>query len=597
MTHDDLLELLAQVQRQRAETAYVEAKASRQALPKRLYETLSAFANTEGGGVLLLGIDETEGFAARGVGDPAKIQADLASLCDQMEPPLRPLIQCFEVDDTPVIVAEIAELPVHQKPCYYKGAGLPNGAFVRVGDGDRTLTPYEVQAFLDARHQPRHDIAPVPGTSWADLDPELYRPLLARLRQREGGPYRSLDDEQVLRMLKVLVPDESGGWAVSLFGWLCFAPFPQSQFPNLCATFAHHPTAKAGELGPSGERLLDNARIEGPLGQIVLATMHVLRRNMQRRAIVQGLFRHDVWEYPETALREAIVNALAHRDLSVAAQGAQVQIHMYPDRLEILSPGGLFGPIQVDQLGDPGVQSSRNPYLMRILEDLPAPGDQGALGENRGSGLTAMMSQLRQAGMSPPQFDVSLTRFRLVMPNHTLYTTETLQWLAEMDQRMPLTERDRQSLAFLRHVQRMSNGDYCRLTGVDSRIATRDLGSLVDRGLVVRLGTGRWSNYALSPTIAHRPAVALEPSPTSIGRRLRQQKPQGLESIQRLLAGSQGLSARQLAEHMQLPLSTVRLWLRQLRDAGIITAGSSARNAPNTRYYLQTERRPDTQGS
>ena len=98
-----------------------------------------------------------------------------------------------------------------------------------------------------------------------------------------------------------------------------------------------------------------------------LALFWMLQRNMKRRSIVRGLFREDLWEYPETAIREALVNALAHRDLSPAARGTPVQIQMFPDRLEIVNPGGLYGAVTVDQLGQEGISSARNQLLMRLL--------------------------------------------------------------------------------------------------------------------------------------------------------------------------------------------------------------------------------------
>jgi ATP-dependent DNA helicase RecG len=230
---------------------------------------------------------------------------------------------------------------------------------------------------------------------------------------------------------------------------------------------------------------------------MVVETLRVIKRNMQRRGIIQGLFREDLWEYPETVLREALVNALGHRDLSPQARGSQVQVHMFPDRIEFQSPGGLFGPIQPDQLGEPGVQSSRNAFLMKVLEDLPPPGETRPLCENRGTGLTAMIEQLRRSGMSPPRFDVNLTRFRVVLPNHTLYDEETLRWLEGLTRGEPVAEAQRQALAFVRHNGSLTNGDYCRVTGSDSRMATRELNELIDWGLLERNGVGRWSTYAL----------------------------------------------------------------------------------------------------
>ncbi|MBO3751050.1 hypothetical protein J5X84_33680 [Streptosporangiaceae bacterium NEAU-GS5] len=108
----------------------------------------------------------------------------------------------------------------------------------------------------------------------------------------------------------------------------------------------------------------------------------------------------SVWEYPETALREALVNALAHRDLFLAARGGQVQIEMYPDRLVIRNPGGLYGALTVDDLGEEGVSSARNATLMRLLEDVPVPGETRTVCENRGSGIRAMLDALGRETLS-----------------------------------------------------------------------------------------------------------------------------------------------------------------------------------------------------
>lgn len=583
MTHEELHEILRQLRQHGSEVAGVEAKCARDQLPRRLWETLSAFSNTASGGVIVLGVDEESGFAVTGIGPAAKLQADLASLCaDQMEPPLRPLIQLWEIEGETVLSAEIPELSPEQKPCYYKGGGLPNGAFVRVGDGDRRLSPYEVQALFESRGQPQHDAEPVPGTSVDDLDRELIEPMLRRFRDREGAPYRNWPDERILRTLKVLVPDEDGQVVASVMGWLCFAPYPQERFPNLCVTFARYPTPVAGETGPGGERFLDNVRIEGPVPQMVVETMRALKRNMQRRGIIQGLFREDMWEYPETVLREAIVNALGHRDYSPQARGAQVQVHMFPDRLEVLSPGGLFGPIQPDQLGEVGVQSSRNAHLMRVLEELPPPGERRPLCENRGTGLVSMLEQLRRAGMSPPRFDLTLTRFRLVLPNHTLYDEATLRWIESLTRHAPVSESQRQALAFVRHSGAINNSDYCRVTGADSRVATRELADLVERRILTRDGVGRWSSYSLSGG-----APAQNQHGAGVGRRGR--RIDRGEQIVELLTASGALSAREIGERLGISASAVRYWLPKLRKQGRLIPTESDPNAPSMRYEVTVD--------
>lgn len=111
--------LLAQVRKFGTEATSTELKASRTDLPKSTRETLSAFSNTPGGGILVLGVEETRGFTVSGVNDPSKIQSDLASLCrNEMQPALSPDISVLEVEGRVVVVADIPELARSEKPCF-----------------------------------------------------------------------------------------------------------------------------------------------------------------------------------------------------------------------------------------------------------------------------------------------------------------------------------------------------------------------------------------------------------------------------------------------------------------------------------------------
>jgi len=128
---------------------------------------------------------------------------------------------------------------------------------------------------------------------------------------------------------------------------------------------------------------------------------------------------------PEVALREAIVNALVHRDYSVGARGTQVQIEMYPDRLLVRSPGGLYGPVAIEELGLRGTSSSRNRALLKILADAPFE-DGRTVCENVGSGIFTMRRAMADAGMEPPVFSDNVSTFEVTFPNHPLLDQDTL---------------------------------------------------------------------------------------------------------------------------------------------------------------------------
>jgi ATP-dependent DNA helicase RecG len=163
MTEDELAGVVADLRSVGTDYQLVEAKRAKSGLPKSVRATISAFSNQRGG-VILLGLDEERGFVATGVDDPGAMSAAVSNLCsDQMQPPVRPLVQTHEFEDVKIVTVEVAELQPTDKPCFYKPAGISNGSYVRVGDSDRRLTSYEVQVMTESRGQPRHDEDPIPG--------------------------------------------------------------------------------------------------------------------------------------------------------------------------------------------------------------------------------------------------------------------------------------------------------------------------------------------------------------------------------------------------------------------------------------------------
>lgn len=158
------------------------------------------------------------------------------------------------------------------------------------------------------------------------------------------------------------------------------------------------PGTEVGQLGPEGERFLDNRRIEGTLTQMLEEALRFVRKNTRIKTIIDPETgkRADREDYPLTAVREAILNALVHRDYSHHTEGMPIQLLLFEDRFEVRSPGGLYGRLRIDQLGK--VQpDTRNPVLAVAMEILGET-------ENRYSGIPTMRRELTQAGMSEPEF-------------------------------------------------------------------------------------------------------------------------------------------------------------------------------------------------
>ncbi len=395
------------------------------------------------------------------------------------------------------MVGEIPELDPRFKPCYVKARGEYNGSFTRGGDGDRRLTDFEIHLLHTNRGQPDDDRQPVPEASLADLDTAALDFLLRRIRQRQRRAFEGLDDIASLRRLNVITPNPAGDLVPTLGGLLALGTYPQQFFPQLNATFVVYPGLSAEDVAPGGPRFLDNRTFEGPVPYIVDEAVAAVLRNTSVRSFIEGTGRRDVHDYPVEALREAIVNALIHRDYSPYSRGTPVQIVLYADRLAVANPGGLFGAVTEDDLGGEGVSSTRNPVLVKLLQDVWLPDSDRTVCENRASGIPTMLRELRRAGSALPEFHNRITRFTVIFPKHVLLTPETVQWINGLGA-VGLSVTQQMALAQMRDGRATTNQSMRNL-GLDGRRATIELADLVTRGLAVRIGERRHARYLLTP--------------------------------------------------------------------------------------------------
>ena len=489
MIIEDLRKIVHEIQQHRMESDTVEVKTARGGTPKRLYEAMSAFANRTGGGIILFGLDESADFSIAGVGDAHQLQEEITSLAsDNMEPALRPEFTVDDIDGSTVVATEIDEVPASQKPCFYKNAGLPKGAYLRVGNTNRQMTEYEVFGYLSGREQPTHDEDTVPDASLEDLDNSLIETYIERLRQiRPRAGFLKSDKEEILLRLRIAAKD-SGVIRPTLAGLLMFGKYPQEFIPQLMITFVQYFGTTEDEKTPQGARFVDNRRFEGPIIEMVEEAETYIMSAMRKSSLIDGMFRRDITEYPRESLRESIANAVAHRDYSPYVRGSYIQIRMFADRLEVHSPGGLFGNVTVDNLEDE--HSTRNARLMRMMEDMQVV-------ENRGSGISAMLHAMREANLEPPRFDDRRASFKVTFHNHTLMTPEAISWLNQFSH-LPLNDHQRLTLVYLQQHSHIDNRDYRRLNRVDMITAGQDLRDMVQTGLVEQTGFGRWTKYILS---------------------------------------------------------------------------------------------------
>ena len=467
----------------------VEVKSAHKGTPQRLYESLSAFANSSGGGVIILGLDERHDFSVVGVADAHRLQEEISHIASaEMEPPLRPAFTVIDIEGKTIVAVEILELPVDKKPSFYKPAGLQKGSYIRVANTNRQMTDYEIFGYVSGRTQPTFDEDPVKDAVFDDLDRPKLEEYIARLKKtRPQATFLNQSFEQVLTQLRI-VKNIDGISSPTLAGLLMFGKYPQSFEPQLVITFLQYYGTTETEKTPRGERFLDNRKFEGAVPEMVEGAVNHIMASIRKSSLIEGLYRRDIPEYPEEAVREAVLNAIAHRDYSHFVRGSYVQIRLFADRLEIQSPGGLYGSVTEETIDEE--QSTRNRILMRLMEDLH-------LVENRGSGIKTMIEAMRKANLEPPRLQDKRSSFWVIFRSHTLMGPEAIAWLNQFAS-FPLNDRQRVALVYSRNNGQIANSDYRRLHHIDPLIANKELTALEQLGLIKQHRTKRWAYYSLN---------------------------------------------------------------------------------------------------
>ncbi|SER29392.1 ATP-binding protein [Parafannyhessea umbonata] len=274
----------------------------------------------------------------------------------------------------------------------------------------------ELDRMTAERTQSTHDARLVPDATVDELDPDLLSGFLARERATSSHVFENLSDEDILLALGAAKRDDADTVRPTLAGLMALGHHPQDHFPRANIVFIAFWGPKSDPL--AGGRFLDSRTVIGPIPVMVAETLASVRRNMRIASYVVGGSRIDVPEYPEVAVREAVANALMHRDYSPEALGSQVQVNMFADRIEIISPGGLYGMVTVDNIGTYGASSSRNQFLSRILESVPYPEgypERGFIVGNRGAGFARIQESLSRQGMRSAHLKSGSSRFCLTM--------------------------------------------------------------------------------------------------------------------------------------------------------------------------------------
>lgn len=376
-----------------------------------LADELAAFANARGG-VCVLGVDDgTKEILGLPLARLDEVEDFVRQLCtDSIDPPLAPIIERLSLPSTtgtevPVLKIEVSRsLFVHRSP---------GGYLHRVGSAKRQMTPDFLARLFQQRSQARiirFDEQPVPGSVLDDLAPELWQ-RFATARSRDGR-------DDLLNKLGMAGSDDSGVVRATVAGVLMASPDPRRWLPN---AYIQAVAYRGTDIRTSGDLAyqLDAADITGPLDKQVADACHFVRKNM-RVGATKDEGRHDLPQFDMTAVFEAMVNAVAHRDYAI--YGSKIRLRLFADRLELYSPGAIPNTMTVDSLTYR--QSARNEAITSLLAKCPVPDastgivtSRSTLMDKRGEGVQIILDNSEGlSGVRPEYRAIDDAELLLVIP-------------------------------------------------------------------------------------------------------------------------------------------------------------------------------------
>lgn len=456
----------------------------------RLAGVLVGMANVQGG-MVLIGIAPRSGHI-QGVGDTDEVLDVIFQAALLSDPPLvLPIPRVVEVGAQKILSITVPP-------------GLPNvysleGRYLgREGTQTNPLPARRLRQLLVERGVVQFESQLPPGATVEDLDREQVAEYIAALDLPGAETWEA--QLEVLHRRGCL-KRVGEGLCPTYAALLLFGQHPQQWLPNATILAARF-------TGISFADRFLKQDISGTLPEQLRRAEAFARENLRRVVRVVGLKHQETTEYPLEAVRELLVNAVAHRDYN--QQGDTIHLNFFSDRIEVQSPGALPGPVNLENLLE--ARFSRNAVIVQVLSDL-------GFVERLGYGLDRVVTVMRQNSLRQPRFDETAGSFRVTLYGDPQATLEKFPGLAgeaageqtvpyrrrEMERALPdlaafrdlgLNPRQELALGHVAQNRRITNRDYQEICpDVHPETLRRDLADLVGRGILIKVGDKKATYY------------------------------------------------------------------------------------------------------
>ena len=342
-------------------------------------KTVVAYANTQGGKLVFGVVDETREVV--GIDESILFQTmdSIANaISDSCEPQIVPEIEPYTVEGKTIIVVTVHPEP--QRPYYLKSKGMANGTYIRVGGTTRQAHPVKIKELEMEGMRISWDELNCIGYQVSNEVIDTLCKDIERYREEAELPKRKVNREQLINW-KLLKETDGEVTATNAFALMTSDYFPFSK--TQCAVFK----------GSSRSVFLDKREYTGPLYEQIDEALNFVLRNIRLGAEVKGLLRSESYELPVEAIREMIVNAHCHRNMT---DESCVQVAIYDDRLEVTSPGGLYNGLTFEDMMH-GHSKLRNRAIANVFSQM-------GLVESWGTGIKKIIDSAKEYGLKEPEF-------------------------------------------------------------------------------------------------------------------------------------------------------------------------------------------------
>ena len=444
---------------------------NRRAVRDQVAEYIAAFANAEGG-VLILGIEDDRTVTGHQLPQDA-LNSILKTPSTRLQP-AQPDGFILQVEGREVIVFDV---PASDVPVQVIGDGFP----LRMGDQTVQSSESQINTLkfegMAQSWESRRSLMTL-----ADLDEGLLE------RARQGAGLSALSDEEYL--LKRKLADRRGrGIVLRNAAALLFARYGPDH-PNAgVRLFRVIGTERYTGIEHNVE---ERPRCEGNLPAVISEIRTVISSLLRRPMRLVGSRFQESSEYPDFAWLEALLNAIAHRDYRV--EGTCIEVWLFDDRMEVVSPGGLVGTLTTEALLTlKRVHHSRNPRMIRVLVDLGLARDQG-------EGIPRMFAEMEDAFLPSPNIDATNRNVTVTLRNTLTLNATDREFISALGD-LELSRNEFRALLYTYRHGQIDNARLRALSGLDTLSASYLLRGLRDRDLLKLYSHGPNSYYTLTSVL------------------------------------------------------------------------------------------------